>query len=1197
LKDLRRTLPTSALALLALVSLLLLPAPARAGTAVLLRDVADDPPASGGASLQQLTPLKDRIAFLATVPNGPQSLWVSDGTGPGTRTVFEGCDGSTCDELPRIIGTVNGFLLFSAQSDKEGNLHRLWRTDGTRAGTIPLTPADLAFPSAWEERAPIVFTDKLLYFLACDDTQCGIWRSNGTPAGTTLWNRYDGPGHLSGLKLAGDRLYSVAIETGGDSRLWSTDTKTGAEVLLGGWDYPEALYSPALLTSAGGKLFFRALAADGEELWVSDGTVKGTRALTQFEAFNPFNETEWMKEIGGRLYFVVNDVVHGFELWRSDGTSQGTVQVSDFGYFDALRGLQPGGLAAAGGKILFIARDGLTATRLWTSDGRPESTAPFHDLCSSCELSQNTSSLVQIGGKAFFPGENGLWSTDGTAAGTHRFSGSLCVYSCAYQLTFQAVQGKIAFVAWDAAHGLELWTSDGTEAGTRRLTDVPGPLGPPGSNHTGPYPGEIVAAGSRIYFSAFDSHGVEPWVTDGRETRLLADIGRSAPGSDVRELTPAGNHLFFSACDGATNWVWGSGGTPETTAPVPGTAQFCSTYSAPIHPAVASGRLFFRQLGTSQVIQIWSTDGGAPVQVSQLAATGDTLAGEAIEFQGRLLVPIRTGEQLALWQSNAAGDGLVKRVDLPGLSSTDELWAVGGEIYFRGFGQEVGLWRTDGTPGGTRQLAADFYPDAGFVRLGASVLFTAEARGQDGFFEKGLWKTDGTPAGTVSVKPLGGFYESPRELTLFQGKLYFFAPDGVWSLWRSDGTAAGTAVVRQLADEESVSGGETRLRLTVFAGRLFFIADDGVHGRELWTSDGTADGTRMVIDLAPGAASGAPDPSTLTAAGGKLYFAGNDGVHGTELWESDGTAAGTRLVQDLAPEAGSSQPGALTTAGDHLFFVADDVLSGREPWALPLAGPVGCQPAPTRLCLNGGRYQVEVAWLTGQGQAGAGNGVPLSADTGYFWFFDADNVELVVKVLDGQAVNGHVWVFYGALSDVEYMITVTDTQTGLARRYFNPRGVIASVGDTHAFGPLGASPANPEPPVVRAAASPLPPVSERTGKAAATPCQATARRLCLNEGRFAVEVAWKDFQNHTGQGTAVPLTGDTGTFWFFDAANVELVVKVLDGRPLNGKFWVFYGALSNVEYTLTVTDTETGTVRTYRNPAGRFGGAADTGAF
>ncbi|MGH9362042.1 MAG: hypothetical protein ACRD2T_09000, partial [Thermoanaerobaculia bacterium] len=100
----------------------------------------------------------------------------------------------------------------------------------------------------------------------------------------------------------------------------------------------------------------------------------------------------------------------------------------------------------------------------------------------------------------------------------------------------------------------------------------------------------------------------------------------------------------------------------------------------------------------------------------------------------------------------------------------------------------------------------------------------------------------------------------------------------------------------------------------------------------------------------------------------------------------------------------------------------------------------------------------------------------------------------------------------------------------------------------------------------------------------------------LKGGRFAVEVAWSDFSGGRGAGRAVPLTADTGSFWFFDDANLELVVKVLDGRGLNGKFWVFYGALSSVEYTLTVTDTQTGRVATYANPSGRLASRGDTAA-
>ncbi len=78
---------------------------------------------------------------------------------------------------------------------------------------------------------------------------------------------------------------------------------------------------------------------------------------------------------------------------------------------------------------------------------------------------------------------------------------------------------------------------------------------------------------------------------------------------------------------------------------------------------------------------------------------------------------------------------------------------------------------------------------------------------------------------------------------------------------------------------------------------------------------------------------------------------------------------------------------------------------------------------------------------------------------------------------------------------------------------------------------------------------------------------------------------------------ALSITDDTGAFWFYDPTNLELVVEVLDGRSVNGKFWVFYGALSNDEYTLTVTDTLTGAVKTYVNPQGQLASVADTSAF
>jgi len=267
-----------------------------------------------------------------------------------------------------------------------------------------------------------------------------------------------------------------------------------------------------------------------------------------------------------------------------------------------------------------------------------------------------------------------------------------------------------------------------------------------------------------------------------------------------------------------------------------------------------------------------------------------------------------------------------------------------------------------------------------------------------------------------------------------------------------------------------------------------------------------------------------------------------------------------------------------------------------------------CTPSATSLCLNGGRFSVDVVWETSDGSTGDGRAVPLTADTGYFWFFRDTNVELVLKVLDGTAVNGNFWVFYGALSNVGYTITVTDTATANSVTYTNPLGSFASVGDIEAL-PGGSAAAEP---VLRAVE--VPPSSFDLEGArlytrlalmedlsqlsrAASACTSDATTLCLNSSRFSVEVAWQTNDGRSGDGQAVTLTSDTGYFWFFNDANVELILKVLDGRSINGHFWVFYGALSNVGYQITVTDTDTSTVKVYDNPIGAFASVGDIQAF
>jgi hypothetical protein len=114
---------------------------------------------------------------------------------------------------------------------------------------------------------------------------------------------------------------------------------------------------------------------------------------------------------------------------------------------------------------------------------------------------------------------------------------------------------------------------------------------------------------------------------------------------------------------------------------------------------------------------------------------------------------------------------------------------------------------------------------------------------------------------------------------------------------------------------------------------------------------------------------------------------------------------------------------------------------------------------------------------------------------------------------------------------------------------------------------------------------------------AAGPCTPDATALCLTGRRFRAATSWTA-NGEQGDGQTLRLTGETGAFSFFQPDNVEVVVKVIDGCAIDGRFWVFATGLTNVGTVLTVTDTATGAFRTYQNPAGTpFAPIQDTAAF
>ena len=143
--------------------------------------------------------------------------------------------------------------------------------------------------------------------------------------------------------------------------------------------------------------------------------------------------------------------------------------------------------------------------------------------------------------------------------------------------------------------------------------------------------------------------------------------------------------------------------------------------------------------------------------------------------------------------------------------------------------------------------------------------------------------------------------------------------------------------------------------------------------------------------------------------------------------------------QDVVGQAG------LAPSFDRL---QDEVRSGSASGSFAFGA--GCTPSATRLCFFD-RFAAEVTWTDFSNLQGVGQKLELSGDSQAFWFFDPSNPELTLKMLDGTAINGSYWLFFGSLSNVAFELKITDMQMGVTRTWTNSSGTFASLGDVDAF--------------------------------------------------------------------------------------------------------------------------------------------------
>jgi ELWxxDGT repeat protein len=750
---------------------------------------------------------------------------------------------------------------------------------------------------------------------------------------------------------------------------------------------PQSLgLSPSGFLEVEGVAYFSASTPTyGFELWRTDGTAEGTYLVRDVNPGSQSSMPQSLTEMGGDVYFVANDGVNRQEIWKSDGTAAGTFMLTSFSTASGTLPLLSLGVV---GETLFISAYD-SQWGVWKSDGTVEGTVKLQAFGGDFPGSK-PDNFTAVGDVVYFSADDGvsgaeLWKSDGTAEGTVRVKDILPGTNGSTPTSLFNHQGTLYFAASDGVHGSELWRTDGTEAGTMQIKDIV-----PGSEAS--LPTKFIAVNDILYFLAEDDPFQDLWRTDGTAAGTVEVYGA------VRELIEFDGALF----------AFGSGSIVRSDGTTAGTELVglfgWPNFGAEIQPVVAGDFIYFVGHSNAEGNEVWLTDGtqagthvlkdlnttlGGSRDDIKLSTLGDTLLFRAFS----------TLSGTDLWKSDGTGAGttLVRPISPATASSNPrDLTEFNGALYFfaRNADGEA-LWRSDGTTGGTvalKNFKAGLIQNHRLTVAGDRLYFVAN----DGTTGYELWKTDGTAEGTAIVEEIvpgsSGSFSQLTEDERFASVgdfLYFtIIRNGKVELWKSNGDADGATLLKIFNSALPGNVGQ----LTNVDGRLVFVGYESSTGRELWTSDGTPDGTvrlsdiwagpsssigtasvpllfnvggtvlfaaenpatgrelwkwdsvggiAIVNDVVPGSGSSIPPFSSLaaggwTVAGGTLYFASNAGFGSSsgvmELWKSDGTAAGTVLVKDIQPGSGGGFPEQLTAVGGNVYFTANDGVHGRELW-------------------------------------------------------------------------------------------------------------------------------------------------------------------------------------------------------------------------------------------------------------------------
>jgi ELWxxDGT repeat protein len=489
-------------------------------------DVLADINPGGSANVHDMVFIDDEVVFAALDGSHGYELWRTDGTTAGTRMVRDINVGLAGSRI--FVGTeLGGRLLFWADDGQHG--HEPWMSDGTDAGTVllrdlypggtpsaPWASTGASFFSRWEPLAGEVL------FSAAGSGQTGaeLWKTDGTVM-SLVRDLEPGPASSDPRELiAAGPSVQFAATTAGAPALWKSDGTPAGTSLVYGFPPPPGVVGglPADLARVGANTFMRSWdPVHGEELWVSDGTGAGTRLVKDIRPGPNSAAPALMTAVGDGVFFVADDGVHGRELWRSDGTEAGTVLVKDVLPVGS-EGSFYRNLTAVGRRLFFVNDRGFPpGPDLWTSDGSEAGTVQLASFPRGALIDLTPLGADLAFGAGAFSVRD-LWRSDGTVEGTGPVRPNQAPFDSVPNHLLPVAGGILASIPGDG-----LWWSDGTEEGTIPI-DPDGPL-------PSDFTGRFMAAGPLVYYSADGQDGVgsELWAVP-LSAMVVARVGDCAVG-------------------------------------------------------------------------------------------------------------------------------------------------------------------------------------------------------------------------------------------------------------------------------------------------------------------------------------------------------------------------------------------------------------------------------------------------------------------------------------------------------------------------------------------------------------------------------------------------------------------------------------------------------------------------------------------